>query len=94
MNIELFDFEDRKHIERFIGDIYNQFMEVIEEALEDHKEETISCLVKKYKEPGLSPFIGTILRLYTKSSKLVVAYFNIELLKLLAKLIMEPDFNI
>jgi hypothetical protein len=37
MNIELFDFEDRKHVERFIGDLYNQFKEVIEDALDEHK---------------------------------------------------------
>lgn len=81
MNIEHFDFEDRKHVERFIGDLYNQFKEVIEEALDEHKDETIASLVKKYSISGLSPFVGTILRLYTKSSKLVTAYFNIDILK-------------
>lgn len=80
MNIELFDFEDRKHVERFIGDLYNQFKEVIEDALDEHKLETVATLVKKYDYPGLPPFIGTLLRLYTKSSKLVTVFFDIEIL--------------
>ena len=37
MNIELFDFEDRKNLERFVGDLYNQFKEVIEDALDESK---------------------------------------------------------
>lgn len=94
MNIDLFDFEDRKHLERFVGDLYNQFKEVIEEALDEHKEEAILCLVKKYSISGLSPFVGTILRLYTKSSRLVTAYFNIEILNELSSFILNPDFNI
>ena len=94
MNIELFDFEDRKNLERFVGDLYNQFKEVIEDALDENKEETISCLVKKYNIIGLSPFVGTILRLYSKSSRLVIAYFNIEVLKELASFVLNPDFNI
>jgi Mo25-like len=94
MNIEIFDFEDRKHLERFVGDLYNQFKEVIEEALDENKEEIIQCLVQKYSISGLSPFVGTILRLFTKSSRLVTAYFNIDLLKQLASFILNPDFNI
>ena len=42
MNIDCFDFEDRKHIERFIGELYNnQNKEIIEEALNEHKCETV-----------------------------------------------------
>ncbi len=52
------------------------------------------ALVEAYSKPGMSPFIGTILRLYTKSNRLVAAFQNIEVLKKLASLILNPDFNI
>ena len=44
--------------------------------------------------PGMSTFIGNLLRLHTKSNKLVDAFLNIELLEKLVKLITNPDFNI
>ena len=51
-------------------------------------------LVGKYDQQGMSTFIGNILRLYTKSNKLIGAYQNIELLNKLALLITNPDFSI
>ena len=70
----MFEFEDRKYIQRFVSDLYNQYKEVIEESLDQYKEDVVSSLVSKYDVPGLSPFIGNILRLYTKSNKLVAAF--------------------
>jgi len=70
----VFEFEDRKYIQRFVSDLYNQYKEVIEESLDQYKEDVVSSLVSKYDVPGLSPFIGNILRLYTKSNKLVAAF--------------------
>jgi len=46
----------------------------MEETLFPNKDEVVLKLVEKYAEPGLSPFIGSFLRLYTKSSKLLGAF--------------------
>jgi hypothetical protein len=93
-NIEIFEFEDRKHLQIFITELYNQYREVIEETLDYNKTETVLELVGKYDQQGMSTFIGNILRLYTKSNKLIGAYQNIELLNKLALLITNPDFSI
>ncbi len=42
----------------------------------------------------MSTFIGNLLRLYTKSNKLVDAFLNLDILGKLVKLITNPDFNI
>ena len=34
ININLFDFEDRKHLQQFISELYNQFTEILEETLD------------------------------------------------------------
>lgn len=94
ISIELFEFEDRKHIQRFIGDLDLQFREVMEETLEAHKEEVVGSLIHKYDSPGLSPFVGNILRLYSKSNKLVGAFLKMEILQKLANYVLNPDFNI
>jgi len=39
-------------------------------------------------------FVGKILRLFTKSSRLIDSFLNLELLQNLTKLITNPDFNI
>jgi Mo25-like len=54
----------------------------------------VNALVSKYDEPGMSTFIGNLLRLYTKSNKLIEAFMNMEILNKLSKLISNPDFNI
>lgn len=80
MNINIFEFEDRKHVQQFVSELYNQYQEVIEEALAFKKEELVSTLVSKYDMPGLSPFVGQLLRLFTKSNRLVEAFLNIDIL--------------
>lgn len=94
MNINIFEFEDRKHVMQFIVDIYSQFKEVIEDTLDHRKSEVISTLIGKYEMQGMSTFIGQILRLYTKSNKLVDAYLNLDIMGKLTHLITNPDFNI
>lgn len=73
-NIDVFEFEERKHVQHFITELFNQFKEVVEDALDLHKEEVVTALVDKYDAPGMSAFIGNLLRLYTKSSKLIGAF--------------------
>jgi hypothetical protein len=80
INIEYFEFEDRKHIQRFIGDLDLQFREIIEETLELYKDEVVSTIVQKYDSPGLSLFVGNILRLYSKTNRLVGAFLHMEIL--------------
>lgn len=94
MNINIFEFEDRKHLMQFIVELYTQFKEVIEDTLDHKKGEVVSTLVGKYEMQGMSTFIGQILRLYTKSNKLIDAYLNLEILGKLTQLITNPDFNV
>jgi hypothetical protein len=94
VNMNIFEFEDRKHMMQFIVDIYTQFKEVIEDALEHRKVEVVSALINKYEIQGMSTFIGQILRLYTKSNKLIDAFLSLDVLGRLVKLITNPDFNI
>lgn len=68
--------------------------EVLEDTLDHKKSEVVATLVSKYDLPGMSIFIGHLLRLFTKSNKLVDAFLNLELLGKLVKLITNPDFNI
>lgn len=67
---------------------------MLEETLNYNKQEVVKTLISKYEMPGLSPFVGNILRLYTKSNKLVDAFLNFDLLGSLVKLIANLDFNI
>jgi hypothetical protein len=94
MNINIFEFEDRKHVQQFITELYNQLTEVLEDTLNPKKVEVVTTLIGKYELPGMSTFIGNLLRLHTKSNKLVDAFLNLELLDRLVKLITNPDFNI
>ncbi len=41
MNINIFKFEDRKHVQQFITEIYNQLTEVLEETLSFKKAEVV-----------------------------------------------------
>lgn len=94
MNINVLEFEARKHVQVFISELYNQFTEVIEDTLDYNKNDVVAALVSKYDMPGMSTFIGNLLRLYTKSNKLIEAFMNMDILGKLAKLITNPDFNI
>ena len=78
----------------FICELYTQYTEVMEETLDSQKLEVVNALVGMYDTPGMSTFIGNLLRLYTKSNKLIEAFMNFEILNKLAKLISNPDFNI
>jgi hypothetical protein len=68
MNMGSFEFEDRKSMQTFITELYNNYPDVIEEALNSKKEEIVNTLVDKYPLPGMSPFVGNLLRLFTKSN--------------------------
>jgi hypothetical protein len=57
-----------------LSELYNQFKEVIEITLEHKKEEVVKTLVTKYDLPHMSSFVGIILRLFTKSNKLIGAF--------------------
>jgi hypothetical protein len=94
MNINVFEFEDRKHVQQILTELYTQLTEVLEETLNHRKDEVVTTLVNKYELAGLSTFIGALLRLYTKSNKLVDAFLNLEILEKLTMLITNPDFNI
>jgi Mo25-like len=67
---------------------------VLEETLDHKKKEVVSTLISKYELPGMSTFIGNLLRLFTKSHRLIEAFLDLELLGKLVKLITNPDFNI
>jgi hypothetical protein len=47
-----------------------------------------------YNQPGMSAFAGNILRIYARSSRLVGAFENMEILEKLTLLITNPDFSI
>jgi|LauGreDrversion4_2_1035121.scaffolds.fasta_scaffold123326_3 hypothetical protein len=66
----------------------------MEDALDQHKNEVVATLITKYDLPTLSALVGNILRLYSKSNRLIGAFQNIALLRQLAMLITHPDFNI
>ena len=57
-----------------MSELYNQYKEVIEITLEHKKEEVVKTLVTKYDLPHMSSFVGLILRLFTKSNKLIGAF--------------------
>jgi len=44
--------------------------------------------------PGMATFAGSFARLFARSSKLVDALANLDLIKKLVSLIVNPDFNI
>lgn len=94
INIDMFEFEERKHVQKFITELYNQYKEVLEETLDYKKNDVVSTLISKYEIPTLSTFIGSLLRLYTKSNRLIDAFQDMEILNKLSKLISNPDFNI
>lgn len=48
MNIGKYEFEDRKNIQIFITELYNNFPDVIEETLNYKKGEIVNTLVDKY----------------------------------------------
>lgn len=93
-NLDLFEFEDRKHLQQFMTELYNQYREVLDETLDFNKVETVNALVEMYNQPGMSAFAGNILRIYARSSRLVGAFENMEILEKLTLLITNPDFSI
>ena len=66
-NFDLFDFEERKNIQQFISELYSNFAETFETTLEYNKHEVVNTLIDSYTKAGMSPFVGNLLRLYTKS---------------------------
>ena len=75
-------------------ELYNQYREVLDETLDYNKVETVNALVEMYNQPGMSAFAGNILRIYARSSKLVGAFENMEVLQKLTTLITNADFSI
>lgn len=71
-NINLLEFEERKNMQLFITELYNNFTEVIEETLDFRKNEIVTSLIEKYIVQGMSPFAGNLLRLFTKSTVFVI----------------------
>lgn len=47
-NINLLEFEERKNMQLFITELYNNYTEVIEEALDYRKHEIVNSLIEKY----------------------------------------------
>ena len=66
-NIEKFNFEDRKIVQSIFQELYNNFQSVIEETLHPKRFEIVQALLLKYTEQGLAVFVGSFLRLFTKS---------------------------
>ena len=75
-------------------ELYNQFREVLDETLDFNKVDTVNALVEMYNLPGMSAFAGNILRIYARSSRLVGAFENMEVLQKLTTLITNADFSI
>jgi len=50
--------------------------------------------VGKYQYPGMATFAGSLIRLFTKSNRLMDAMANFGVIDQLAKLIINPDFNV
>ena len=67
-NLGEFDFEERKNVQSFITELYNNFTEVLEETFAEKKSEIVRGLVSKYAQSGMSTIVGNILRLFTKTS--------------------------
>ena len=93
-HLDKFDFEDRKNVQLLFTELYNNFADVMEETLDFEKEHVVRTLVDTYTQPGMSPFVGNLLRLYAKSSRLLQAFLHLDLLQKLTELITNPDFNI
>jgi hypothetical protein len=47
--------------------MYNNFQEVMEVSLYPKRIEIVQTLLLKYTEPGMAIFVGSFLRLFTKS---------------------------
>jgi hypothetical protein len=66
--IEHFEFEDRKHIQLIITELFNQCPHIITEALYPKRMEVVAKLIDKYPMQGMTAFAGAFLRQYTRSS--------------------------
>ena len=68
MEIEQFNFEDRKHVQLIITELFNQCQEVMTEALYPMRKEIVTALLDKYTMAGMPTFVGSLIRLFTRSS--------------------------
>eukprot|EP00347_Sterkiella_histriomuscorum_P000597 403375236 len=93
-NIDKFQFEERKMIQSIIQELYNNFQEVFEITLYPKRIEIVQNLLLKYTEQGMAIFVGSFLRLFTKSSKLIDSMLSVKILEELSSLIANPDFSI
>mmetsp|Transcript_35706 Transcript_35706/g.26523 ORF Transcript_35706/g.26523 Transcript_35706/m.26523 type:complete len:115 (+) Transcript_35706:269-613(+) len=92
--LECFELEDRKHMQFIILELFAAQQERVIEALHPKRMEIVTILIKKYTMPGMATFVGSLLRLFTKSNKLIDSLSSLSVLEQLADLIGNPDFNI
>jgi hypothetical protein len=65
--MDQFELEDRKSIQAIFTELNNNFPDVIEGALYPKRNEIVQSLISKYTLPGMAVFVGSILRLFTKT---------------------------
>ena len=68
MEIEHFEFEDRKHVQLIFTELYNNCSEVMIETLHPKRKEIVNSLLDKYTIAGMATFVGSLIRLFTRSN--------------------------
>ena len=48
-------------------ELYNNFSDVLEETLFPQRSDIVKCLIEKYNAPGMATYVGSFLRLFTKT---------------------------
>ena len=86
-NINVFDFEIRKQIETILTDLFNSNQAAMVRAFYPYKEEIAQDLLEKYSGQDLTVICGSILRLFTRSGKLVMTLATIPKLEKLTELV-------
>lgn len=66
--IEFFEFEDRKHAQLIITELFNYCPEIMTEALYPRRKEIVLSLLDKYTLAGMATFMGSLLRLFAKTN--------------------------
>lgn len=95
-HLDLFDFEDRKHVQAIVLELLNSdaTAHVATQQLQPSVGRLIGELLPKYKKHDIAPFVGTYFRLFATSEKLVSGWQDEGHLAALSQLILDTDFNV
>ena len=78
MEIEYFEFEDRKRVQLIVTELFNTSSEIMVEALHPKRKDVAKQLLEKYTLPGMATFVGSLIRLFTRSSVSILIYSDLK----------------